>query len=149
MRKTSFVTGLITTVTSAVAAAFIIGGCSSPIAPSDDLRGGVVATFDVSGQRFKAFVTNAQAIADLFALQNGQSTASIPNGRVLRGRGAGEHNAPYDWHLDPTDIQMAGATIELCDGAPSSVQANIGEYVDVIGRYCPWGASLVSIQDFR
>lgn len=145
MRNTSFVTGLIATAAAAIA----LGACSSPTAPSDDLRGGVLATFDVSGQRFKAFVTNAQAIADLFALRDGRSTASIPNGRVLRGRGAGDHNAPYDWHLDPNDIQMAGATIELCDGSPSYVQANIGEYVDVIGRYCPWGASLVSIQDYR
>jgi hypothetical protein len=146
MRNASLITGLII---AAASAAGISGGCSSPTSPSEDLRGGAVATFDVSGQRFKAFVTNAQAIADLFALQNGQSTASIPNGRILRGPGAGDHNAPYDWHLDPTDIEMADATIEVCDGAPAYVQAHVAEYVDVIGRYCPWGASLVSIQDYR
>lgn len=144
---TSFVR--FTCILAAGVGAALLAACSSPTAPSDDLRGGVVATFDVTGQRFKLFVTNAQTIADLFALQNGQSTASIPNGRVRRGRGAGEHNAPYDWHMDPNDVHLADATIELCDGSPSYVQQHIGEYVDVIERYCPWGAALVSIEDHR
>jgi hypothetical protein len=126
-----------------------LAGCSSPTAPSPDLRGGVLATFDVSGERFKAFVTNSTTVEALFALQRGESDASIPNGKIRRGAGVGDHNAPFGWHLDAEDVEMAAATIELCDGRPSFVQAHIGEYVDVIGRYCPWGARLVALQDFR
>lgn len=122
-------------------------GCSSPTAP--ELRGGVLATFEVSGERFKAFVTNPAAIQTLFALQRGESDASIPNGKIRRGAGIGDHNAPFAWHLDAEDVEMAATTIELCDGRPSYVQQHVGEYVDVVGRYCPWGAQLVALQDFR
>ncbi len=138
------------TVMGAVAlAAIVVGGCTSATAPSTELRGGVLATFRSSNQTFKVFVTKPTTIAALYALQRGEATANIPNGRILRGSGAGGHNAPYSWHLDPTDVDMADVTIELCDGSPSYVQANIAEYVDVIGRYCPWGATLVALQDFR
>jgi hypothetical protein len=126
-----------------------LAGCSSPTSPSPDLRGGVLATFEVSGERFKTFVTNPTTVQVLFALQRGESAASIPNGRIRRGDGVGDHNAPFGWHLDAEDIEMAFATIELCDGRPSFVEAHIGEYVDVVGRYCPWGARLVALQDFR
>lgn len=123
--------------------------CSgSPTAPSD-LRGGVLATFDVSGERFMVFVTSQATIQQLLALRGGASQASIPNGRILRGSGAGNHNNPYNWHLDPVDIQMAEVTIELCDGRPSYVEANIAEFVDRIGRFCPWGATLVDLRDLR
>lgn len=109
----------------------------------------MVATFRSANQTFKVFVTKPAAINALFALQRGEATASIPNGRILRGSGAGAHNAPWSWHLDPVDIEMADATIELCDGSPSYVEANLTEYVEVVRRYCPWGATLVALQDYR
>jgi hypothetical protein len=112
------------------------------------LRGGALATFDVEGERFRAWTTNPQTIHDLHALQQGTSTASIPNGRILRGPGRARHNAPYRWHLDPQDIAMAEATIELCDGLPSYVEENVDEFVENVGRYCPWAAKLVELRDF-
>lgn len=120
----------------------------SPTAPSD-LRGGVLATFDVSGERLRVFVTAPATIEQLVAPRDGTSQASIPNGRILRGPGAGNHNRPYSWHLDPVDVQMAEVSIELCDGRPSYVEANITEFVERIGRYCPWGATLVDLRDLR
>jgi hypothetical protein len=137
------------TLMTAFTLAGLLAACTSATAPSSALRGGVLATFRTTNQTFKVFVTRPATIEALFALQRGQATASIPNGRILRGAGAGSHNAPYTWHLDPTDVEMADATIELCDGTPSYVEAHLTEYVDVIGRYCPWGATLVALQDFR
>lgn len=94
-------------------------------------------------------MTKPATINALLALQRGQATASIPNGRILRGSGAGAHNAPWSWHLDPADVEMADFTIELCDGSPAYVEANLTEYVEVVRRYCPWGATLVALQDYR
>lgn len=125
------------------------GGCGdSPTEPAEP-RGGVLATFDVSGERFAVFVTNPTTISQLFALRQGSGAANIPNGRVRRGPGIGNHNAPFDWHLDPEDIHMAEVAIEVCDGRPSHVQQNLGEFIDGIGRYCPWNARLVNLRDFR
>jgi hypothetical protein len=132
-----------------LAAALAGAACSSPTAPSPDLEGGVVATFETGGGSFKVFVTNPAAITRLVQIRNGANIGQIPNGRILRGSGAGNHNAPHAWHLDPNDIEIVDATIELCDGSPTYVDANIAEYVDVIGRYCPWGAQLVRLDDYR
>ncbi|MEZ5318076.1 MAG: hypothetical protein R2752_11800 [Vicinamibacterales bacterium] len=122
---------------------------SSPTSPTFGLSGGVLATFAVDQVRFRVFVTDPTAIDQLLALRQGTSRASIPNGRILRGPGAGGHNAPYSWHLDDRDIELAETAIELCDGSPRYVESHVADYVDTVGRYCPWGAALVTLVDLR
>jgi hypothetical protein len=120
----------------------------SPTVPSE-LRGGVLATFDVVGQSFNVWITNKTAIDQAMALHRGTSTATIPVARLQRGSGQGSHNAPYHWHLDPNDIQFAFAAIEVCDGTPNYVELHIDEFVDVVKTYCPWAAKLVALHDYR
>jgi hypothetical protein len=115
---------------------------------TDALRGGALATFEVEGERFRVWTTNPQTIQDLRELQQGTSTANIPNGRILRGPGQASHNAPYHWHLDPQDIAMAEVAIEVCDGLPSYVEENVEEFVERVGRYCPWAARLAELRDY-
>ena len=114
-----------------------------------DLTGGILAQFEVSGERFSAFVTNPGTISAILALEEGLSQANIPNGRLIRGPGLAAYNSPWSWHMDPEDIEMAESTIELCDGRPSMVEDNLDEWIDVVGRFCPWGASLISVDDLR
>ncbi len=52
-----------------------------------------MAPFDVSGELFNVWVTNARTIQQLIELDEGTSTATIPNGRILRGPGQGAHKA--------------------------------------------------------
>ncbi len=112
------------------------------------LKGGVLATFEASDERFQAWVTNSRTMWDLSQLQRGESTANIPNGRILRGPGLAGHNDPYSWHLDPEDVEMADMTIEVCDAEPSYVEANVDEFVDNVGRYCAWDAELVDLKNY-
>lgn len=121
----------------------------SPTAPDFGLSGGVLATFTVSGESFRVFVTRRSTIDALFALQRNGGASAFPNGTIRRGTGAGGHNAPYTWHLDPAEIEIVDLAIEVCDGRPSYVQEHRDEYVDVIGRYCPWGARLTGLLDLR
>jgi N-acetylneuraminic acid mutarotase len=114
-----------------------------------DLRGGMLATFDVVGQRFTVWVTNKTAIDQVLAIQQGRTTATIPVARILRGPGQAAHNAPYHWHMDPDNIEFAVAAIEVCDGTPSFVESHIDYFVDVVKTYCPWSAKLVALQDYR
>jgi hypothetical protein len=114
--------------------------------PGPDLDGGVLATFDVNGEIFQVWVTNPQTVQQILDLAAGESAANIPNGRILRGPGAADHNLPWSWHLDPEEIEMAEMTMELCDGRPSYVEEQLDEFVDTIGRYCPWSARLVSVE---
>ena len=113
------------------------------------LSGGVLATFEVEGERFKVWVTNPATIQQILDLQAGTSTANIPSGVVHYGPGEGNHNSPWNWHLDPEQIEMADFTIEVCDALPSYVEAHITEFVEVVGQYCPWLAMLVSVEDLR
>ena len=132
-----------------MAAALALGcGSKSPSAPTP-LAGGVLATFAVSGEQFKVWITNPIAIGRVLALRRGEAPAGFPSGRLLRGSGRAEHNAPYSWHLDADDIEIVDLAIELCDGRPSYVEANLAEYADRISRYCPWGARLVDLADYR
>ena len=112
------------------------------------LKGGVLATFEASDERFQAWVTDPRTMWDLQQLRRGDTTANIPNGRVLRGPGLAGHNAPWSWHLDPEDVSMADMTIEVCDAEPSYVEANVDEFVDNVGRYCAWDAALVDLKNY-
>jgi hypothetical protein len=111
------------------------------------LSGGVLATFAVGEEQFKVWVTDEATIQQLRDLESGDSLATIPNGRLVEGAGEADHNAPWTWHLDPADFEMAEFTMEACDGQPSHVEDNLDEFISSVGRYCPWTAQLVDLQD--
>tara|TARA_B100000586_G_C19881525_1_gene331091 strand:+ start:156 stop:584 length:429 start_codon:yes stop_codon:yes gene_type:complete len=130
-------------------AAFLLAACGGNSLTNPELEGGVLALFEVSGERFSAFVTNPETISEILALEAGTSEASIPNGRLIRGPGPAEYNLPWSWHMDPMEIEMAEVTIELCDGTPSIIENNLDEWLDVVGQFCPWDARLISVDDLR
>jgi hypothetical protein len=130
---------------AALLATLLFAGCSDS---SSSASGGVLATFAVGEETFKVLVTNPATIQQLFDLRDGLSDASIPSGALRTGPGAGAHNLPWRWHLDPDDIEMAEFTIEACDGTPSIVEDDLAGYL-AIGRFCPWSATLVEIEDLR
>jgi hypothetical protein len=111
------------------------------------LSGGVLATFDVLGENYSIFITNKETIEQVLVLQRGESAATIPSGRLLRG--SVTYNEPWSWHIDSEDVHMAEITIELCDGLPSQVEANMDYWVNTVQRFCPWQAQLVGVRDFR
>lgn len=138
MRRTILWLALVTLATA----------CGDDPTGPDDLEGGALATFEVSGERFHAWVTNDETIERILALRDGTSDANIPNGELRLGPGAGGHNTPWAWHLDPEEIEMAENAIEACDGRPSLVDELLDDYL-AVGRFCPWGAELVSVDDRR
>lgn len=132
-----------------LAAAMATAACGrSSTGPGDPLKGGVLATFRVSQEEFRVWVTNPETTEQLYELQAGTSSAGIPNGALHQGQGQADHNAPWTWHLDPADIEMAELAIEVCDGRPSLVESLLEDYLTV-GRFCPWGAELVALEDHR
>ena len=71
-------------------------------------------------------------------------TAGVIMGRVAAGDGG--FNSPWSWHLVPSSIQVPDATIELCDGTPSYLEAHRDEWISTVGNYCPWGAKVASVR---
>ena len=123
----------------------LVLACSSPSVP--EFEAGVLATFSVQSERYSIFITNPRTVEDVIALWNGRSNAKIPSGRVLKGRV--DYNKAWSWHIDSEDIHMAEATIELCDGLPSYVEAHLDEWIETVGYFCPWSAVLVDLKDYR
>lgn len=128
----------------------VLAACGDSLpTPPEELDGGVLATFEVQSERFHVWTDDVETIDELEALEAGESEASIPNGVLRRGPGPGEYNAPWSWHMDPDEVEMAEATAEVCDGRPSFVESEVDYFVDEVGRYCPWSAELVGLQDLR
>jgi hypothetical protein len=110
-------------------------GSDAPSAPAS----GAIVTFSVANETFRVSLTRAEQVAAARAAQNGTG-ARIPNGRIVPGT---QVNIGWSWHLE--DVEFADATIELCDGRPSEVERQGSTYGG--GRYCPWGASVVRIEE--
>lgn len=124
--------------------ALMLYGCSES---APDLSGGILVTFDVGGEDYRVFITNEDTIGEVFAVERGESHATIPSGKLLKG--SVPYNEPWTWHIDSEDIHMAEATIELCDGLPSYVEAELDYWVETVKRFCPWRARIVKVEDFR
>lgn len=119
---------------------------AEPAPAPSGLKVGLVATFDVDGERFRVWVTNPFSVHAITRVHGGTSTAFIPNGRVREGPGQADYNAPWSWHLDPEDTGMDHFTAEVCNATPSQVERNLDHFVRVVGRYCPWRAELIHVE---
>ena len=104
-------------------------------------------TFQVIDETYSIFITNKETIEQVFAVQRGESRATIPSGRIVSG--SVPYNQPWSWHIDSEEVGMAEFTIELCDGKPSQVEANLDYWVDTVRFFCPWSAKIVKVEDFR
>ena len=52
--------------------------------------------------------------------------------------GNGKHNLTWSWHL--SDAMLTEAAIELCDGRPSMVEADLNYWLNSVKSFCPWGS---------
>ena len=104
-------------------------------------------TFDVIGERYSILFKNPQAIAQVLSVQKGESQATIPNGKLVKGQVS--YNLPWSWHIDPEDVSMAEMTIELYDGLPSHVEQDLDYWLNTVKRFAPWQAKIVDMKDYR
>ena len=110
-------------------------GGGGPTAPS---RGALV-TFRVVDETFRVHLLDERQITAAHHAANG-GRARIPNGRIVAGAGV---NVGWSWHLE--DVEFAELTTEVCDGRPSDVQREGVAFGG--GRFCPWTARVVSIEE--
>ncbi len=101
------------------------------------------ATFvvQVVGEQFRVRIHDEDEIAEARALLQSGDSLNL-SGRILRGNGG--FNTGYSWHLRPETVEFTDLTMELCDGRPSFVEANVDYFVDTVEVYCPWGVRVIS-----
>ena len=118
-------------VTAAIATLGLAGCAPQP----------TVATFQVAGdQTYRIQLVTQEQIDHVKALLAGSEEGRIPNGKVVRDDPS--VNAPWSWHIDPTTLEFADNTIEVCDGLPEYVEDGIvtSDY------YCPWSAVAIKLE---
>jgi len=130
-------------VVAGCSAAPVQTGSPSPLPsapPSVYPAGGVTVTFRVADrEEFKALVTDPANIAIVRDLLAGKEAPAIPNGRIVYQTRV---NTGYHWSMDPTDIEFADVTTEVCDGLPSDVE----KHAITSDRYCPWAAKVIAVE---
>jgi len=115
-------------------------GCDRT-ATEPELDTEVLFTIEVSGETFVARSSDAATIESLDA-----RLASGVSGVILGELAAGDggFNAPWGWHWVPGTVAVADTSIELCDGRPSFVEADLSYWIDTVEAFCPWGATVVA-----
>jgi len=107
---------------------------------------GALVTFSVAEEVLSVWITNANFIdRALELLATGETQVPVFD-TLVDGR---DCDAQWSWHPDPQDVSFADATIELCDGLPSHIEANKEEWFQTVGTYCPWGAIVTGVDDRR
>jgi hypothetical protein len=104
-------------------------------------EGSAVFELEVSGEVFQVAVTDTAEIRRLDARRQ-SGARGVVSGELRTGNGG--VNSPWSWHLEPASVHVADMAIELCDGRPSMVQADLDYWIGTVRQYCPWGARVVA-----
>ena len=116
----------------------LLTACGEATGPNKE----AVATFvvEVSGEEFRVQVTS-ETQAEAFRARMASGTEGVVSGALVSGSGG--INSPWKWHLDATTVHVSDMAIELCDGRPSMVDADLAYWLNNVGHFCPWGATVV------
>lgn len=118
-------------------------GSAAQEATPDSAVSPVVVTFaSADGSTFRAELEQPADIAAAQAALAGDGNAGIPNGALAYGDGG--INAPHEWHMEGTTL--ADVTIELCDGTATMVDEDVTYWVETVGQFCPWTATVVAVE---
>ena len=114
-----------------------LGACTDPAAPGD----GALFRVDVSGESFTVSILDEAVTREAERRIQEEDGVGIVIGTLARGDGG--FNMPWSWHILPNTVQVADISIEVCDGRPSMVAADVDYWVDTVKQFCPWGGRLV------
>jgi hypothetical protein len=104
--------------------------------------GGAMISFAIVNESLTVWSTNGSFIDRAKTLlATGQRQVPIFN-TLLDGR---DCDPQWTWHPDPTDMTFADAAIEVCDGLPSSVEADKAYWFSI--GFCPWSAVVTGVDD--
>lgn len=127
---------LLSTATALLAACGGGGGDDPAPPPAEPVTFAFRTETGGAGQEFRYATTSQEFIAKARAqlLLPVASRRQFPSGAIAAGNGG--VNLNWGWHF--TDLALVDAAIELCDGSPSMVQADLGYWLNTVKRFCPW-----------
>jgi hypothetical protein len=115
----------------------------TPVPTPSSPPSGVIVTFRVVDEVYRILVTDPGQISHVEDLLAGGEEGRIPNGLIVRGETG--VNEGWSWSIDPSSLEFADMTTEVCDGLPSHVE----DGTLTSERYCPWSAEVIDIAPLR
>jgi hypothetical protein len=112
--------------------------CTSSTGPDGE---SAIFVIEVVDEQFAIRLEDPTLIAQARRILSGQEQQKIVIGRLATGDGG--FNDGWSWHLLPEETEFAEAAIELCDGKPSFVEADLDYWLNTVQFYCPWSAQVV------
>lgn len=68
---------------------------------------------------------------------NGDPRIGVVTGPLIQKSRGPRHD--WDFALDPSELEFADLTIELCDGQFRDIEADPEYWFQTVGIFCPWG----------
>lgn len=93
------------------------------------------------GELFRVLIRDRDVISRAEDLI-GRGQVMIIAGPLREGDGG--FNQPWSWHIDPDEVGISEGAIEVCDGCPSFVEADLEYWLGTVKTYCPWSSEVVS-----
>lgn len=126
---------------------FSVNKATADFSISEELGSGGFFTFLI-GQglptKFRVLMTNPYSIRDTIDSYYGRNAKTIPLGTIVDDRpGKSPYDPQWSWHMDPSSIVMAELAMEVCDGHPIYVEDNLDYWLQSVGIYCPWNATII------
>jgi hypothetical protein len=118
----------------------------------NDRKGGAFITFQMdsspsaAAEQFTVWSVNGSFIDSANAALNTGDRRTPMFDKVLAG---GDCDPAYHWHVDPAAMSFTDFATEVCDGRPSYLEANLSQWITAPGNYCPWGVTVVNVDDRR
>jgi len=59
---------------------------------------------------------------------------------------AGDGGFDWGWSRpsDPAEVAFADLAIEVCDGRPRDLEADLDDWLGTVGRFCPWSTEVLA-----
>ncbi len=114
-------------------------------AACNERTGGALITFNVHGETLRVWSENLTFIEEAKKLVGNSEFHPTPVFTTVRVG----HDAcsGREWSVDPKEMSFGDFTTEVCDGVPSYLDANLESWVKAPGNYCPWGPSVLSVDE--
>jgi hypothetical protein len=100
---------------------------------------------DVTGA--KDFIATTSDVAlikrarEQLQLPEGARTSHI-NGAIVAA--AADENLNWGWRFRNESWNLAEVSMELCDGNAQLVEQDLAYWLNIVGRFCPWGARVAA-----
>ena len=109
-----------------------------------DKTGGAFVDFEIAGDTLRVWIENAAFVGEAERLLDAHEMRVPVFNTLVDGQ---DCDPQWSWHPDPSDVDFADFTIELCDGTPSYIEENKAEWFDTVGSYCPWSARVTAVTE--